>query len=86
MRVIWGPVAQRLEQGTHNPLAGGSNPSGPTIKKEAVAVRCHIACSYSGVTISAPHFRSGLSSLQMRNATELLEALLDGKIALQQDI
>ena len=28
--VIEGPVAQRLEQGTHNPLAGGSNPSGPT--------------------------------------------------------
>jgi hypothetical protein len=26
-----GPVAQRLEQGTHNPLVGGSNPSGPTI-------------------------------------------------------
>ena len=24
-----GPVAQRLEQGTHNPLVGGSNPSGP---------------------------------------------------------
>jgi hypothetical protein len=31
---VWqvaGPVAQRLEQGTHNPLVGGSNPSGPTI-------------------------------------------------------
>ncbi len=28
-----GPVAQRLEQGTHNPLAGGSNPSGPTQSK-----------------------------------------------------
>ena len=27
---IEGPVAQRLEQGTHNPLVGGSNPSGPT--------------------------------------------------------
>ena len=27
-----GPVAQRLEQGTHNPLVGGSNPSGPTIE------------------------------------------------------
>ena len=27
-----GPVAQRLEQGTHNPLVLGSNPSGPTIK------------------------------------------------------
>ncbi len=26
-----GPVAQRLEQGTHNPLVLGSNPSGPTI-------------------------------------------------------
>ena len=25
-----GPVAQRLEQGTHNPLVVGSNPSGPT--------------------------------------------------------
>jgi hypothetical protein len=30
-QVIEGPVAQRLEQGTHNPLVGGSNPSGPTI-------------------------------------------------------
>src|SRR5215472_870069 len=28
----YGPVAQRLEQGTHNPLVGGSNPSGPTIE------------------------------------------------------
>ncbi len=26
-----GPVAQRLEQGTHNPLVVGSNPTGPTI-------------------------------------------------------
>ena len=26
-----GPVAQRLEQGTHNPLVAGSNPAGPTI-------------------------------------------------------
>ena len=25
-----GPVAQRLEQATHNRLVGGSNPSGPT--------------------------------------------------------
>ena len=28
-----GPVAQRLEQGTHNPLVVGSNPTGPTISK-----------------------------------------------------
>ena len=29
----YGPVAQRLEQGTHNPLVVGSNPTGPTIYK-----------------------------------------------------
>ena len=29
----FGPVAQRLEQGTHNPLVVGSNPTGPTILK-----------------------------------------------------
>jgi AraC family transcriptional regulator len=48
------------------------------------ALHCHFACSYGGVTISAPQFRGGLSSLQMRRATELLEAHLDGKIALQR--
>ncbi len=32
-----GPVAQRLEQGTHNPLVRGSNPCGPTKKKLSVA-------------------------------------------------
>ena len=31
-----GPVAQRLEQGTHNPLVLGSNPSGPTIIRKKV--------------------------------------------------
>src|SRR6266480_2298740 len=28
-----GPVAQRLEQGTHNPLVPGSNPGGPSFGK-----------------------------------------------------
>ena len=27
-----GAVAQRLEQGTHNPLVAGSNPAGPIAK------------------------------------------------------
>ena len=31
-----GPVAQRLEQRTHNPLVLGSNPSGPTNKFRAL--------------------------------------------------
>jgi AraC-like DNA-binding protein len=48
------------------------------------ALNCHFVRSYGGVRISAPRFRGGLSSLQMRRATELLEAHLDGKIALHQ--
>jgi AraC family transcriptional regulator len=48
------------------------------------AMNCHFVCSYGGVAISAPQFRGGLSSLQMRRATELLDAHLDGNIALQQ--
>lgn len=48
------------------------------------ALNSHFVCSYGGVKMSAPQFRGGLSSLQMRRATELLEAHLDGDIALQQ--
>lgn len=33
-----GPIAQRLEQRTHNPLVPGSNPGGPTM--EINALRC----------------------------------------------
>ena len=29
---VIGPVAQRLEQGTHNPLVPGSNPGGPSLR------------------------------------------------------
>ena len=31
---FFGPIAQRLEQTTHNRLVGGSNPSRPTISKK----------------------------------------------------
>ena len=48
------------------------------------ALNCHLVSSYGGVTISAPQFRGGLSSLQMRRATELLVAHLDGNIALRE--
>ncbi len=48
------------------------------------ALNSHFVCSYGGVRMSAPQFRGGLSSLQMRRATEILEAHLDGDIALQQ--
>jgi len=48
------------------------------------ALNCHFACSYGGMTKSAPKVRGGLSPWQMRRATELLDAHLDGNIALQQ--
>jgi AraC family transcriptional regulator len=48
------------------------------------ALHCHFVCSYGGVTISARQSRGGLSPWQMRRATELLEARLDGNIALQE--
>jgi AraC-like DNA-binding protein len=48
------------------------------------ALNCHIAYSYGGVTKSSPKMRGGLSPWQMRRATELLDAHLDGNIALQQ--
>lgn len=48
------------------------------------ALNCHFVCAYGGVTVSARQFRGGLSSLQMRRSTELLEAHLDGKLTVQQ--
>ena len=35
-----GPVAQRLEQGTHNPLVPGSNPGGPTLNFQLPIFDC----------------------------------------------
>jgi hypothetical protein len=32
---IQGPIAQRLERGTHNPLVPGSNPGRPTVKSRS---------------------------------------------------
>jgi AraC family transcriptional regulator len=48
------------------------------------ALNCHFVCSYGGVTTPAAQFRGGLSFRQMRRATELLEAHMDGNITLQR--
>ena len=48
------------------------------------ALNCHFVCAYGGLILSAPPFRGGLSSMQRRIATGLLEAHLEGNIALQQ--
>ena len=48
------------------------------------ALNSHFVCSYGGVKMAAAKFRGGLSPWQMRRATELLEAHLDGNIALRE--
>lgn len=48
------------------------------------ALHCHFVCCYGGMKTSAAQFRGGLSPWQMRKATELLQAHLDGNISLQQ--
>ena len=47
---LFGPVAQRLEQGTHNPLVGGSNLSGPTDLRRLTSII--IACQYRATLIA----------------------------------
>src|ERR1039458_10447022 len=44
-----GPIAQWLEQATHNRLVGGSNPSGPTIsdRKSTRLNSSHLGISYA---------------------------------------
>jgi hypothetical protein len=54
-----GPLAQRLEQRTHNPLVVGSNPTGPTIACIAIphcatAVRLDQARGYLGSKSNNP--------------------------------
>jgi hypothetical protein len=48
----YGPVAQRLEQGTHNPLVPGSNPGGPILE---VGVQNQIENFFSGAQPIKPH-------------------------------
>jgi AraC family transcriptional regulator len=48
------------------------------------ALNSHLVCSYGGVRVSDPRFRGGLSTQQMRRATDFLEAHLDGNIDLRQ--
>lgn len=63
-KIVRGPLAQRLEQGTHNALAVGSIPTRPTIKgdymNDSICTACgrlsseHILCSYDKVTRYCP--------------------------------
>jgi AraC-like DNA-binding protein len=78
------PVVYHLGKTLFSSLEQPNHTSKLVVDHVLHALNCHLVCSYGGVNISAPQFRGGLSSLQKRRATELLEANLDGKIALQQ--
>src|SRR4051794_18137683 len=51
-----GPIAQRLEQRTHNPLVLGSNPSGPT-KSQLLWVNCRGGLHVGGADCSSTALR-----------------------------
>ncbi|WP_213807369.1 AraC family transcriptional regulator [Granulicella sp. dw_53] len=78
------PVVHNLGQVLVSSLAQPHHVSKIFLDHILHALNCHFVSSYGGVTISAPKFEGGLSFLQMRRATELLEAHLDGNIALKQ--
>lgn len=53
-RCAAGPIAQRLEQRTHNPLVPGSNPGGPTNTRQALGrVLVNISCPLQPATLAA---------------------------------
>jgi AraC family transcriptional regulator len=88
-RLVWpygvfDPVVHHLGQTLIASLEQPHHTSKIFVDHVLHALNCHFVCSYGGVTRSALQFRGGLSFLQMRRATELLEAHLDGKIALLQ--
>ena len=56
-----GPVAQRLEQGTHNPLVPGSNPGGPSLRfgAQRESEGCHAVTKWrrAGFSASVPELQ-----------------------------
>ena len=78
------PVVYHLGKTLLSSLEQPHHTSKLVVDHDLHALNCHFVCTYGGVKMSGPQFRGGLSSFQKRRATELLEANLDGKIALQQ--
>jgi hypothetical protein len=61
-----GPVAQRLEQGTHNPLVGGSNPSGPTT---SLPCPIHIPTCSSSADVAASGYGPRVRRLKIGSSS-----------------
>src|SRR5712664_3062890 len=63
-----GPVAQRLEQRTHNPLVVGSNPTGPTTSPRSNPETWVTECTgYIGNNFGPNGFSSGSSTRVSRS-------------------
>lgn len=78
------PVVHHLGQTLISSLEQPDHTSKIFLDHVLHALNCHFVCSYGGVRISAPRYGGGLSPLQIKRATEFLEAHLNGNIVLQQ--
>jgi len=88
-RLVWhqgavDPVVGHLGQSLVAALNSPFDASKIFVDHVLQAVNCHLVWSYGNASKSAPVFRGGLSPCQMRRATELLDAHLDGNIAIQE--
>jgi hypothetical protein len=73
-----GPVAQRLEQRTHNPLVPGSNPGGPTNMHVSPAIAISWFSRFGYIPLFREHSRTKLSQNKSRRldcATKQIHAL-----------
>jgi AraC-like DNA-binding protein len=80
---VFDPVAHQLGQILSASLEQSARTSRIFLDHVLHALKCHCAIAYGGLTLSSQS-RGGLSPMQMRRATEFLEARLDGNIALRE--
>jgi len=78
------PVVYHLGWTLHSTLERAGHASKIFLDHVLHALNCHFVSAYGGVKMTAQPFRGGLSSMQMRRASEFLEAHLDGNIDLRQ--
>jgi AraC family transcriptional regulator len=65
-------------------LDGQSTPSPLFLEHLSMAIIAHVAQRYGGMTAMKSAMRHGLSSAQLRRATEMLSARMDGRIAITE--
>jgi AraC family transcriptional regulator len=88
-RLVWphgaiDPVVHHLGQSLISALDSPLDASKIFVDSVLQALNCHFVWSYGNAAKSVPIFRGGLSPGQMRLATEILDAHLDGNIALKE--